>query len=176
MAQTINTWDGLENALGKVLKNIVSETGESVKETIQKNLNDAVYDTPEGDYDRTHDLYDSITKDKVQQKNIGNLTNPSLYNTVVHFDPDKILPRDDRSRDLLKPHQSVDFSLLRDGERISILLPKWINEGTENSPYYNITPTNYFTTSLNDIFNNQNYKKNINDYIKVAGYNAKFVK
>jgi len=77
---TVKTWKELEKALMKVRDKALEATGEKAKELVKEEIDKEVYSIPEGEYERTGQLRDSMTNFPLKSK--GNVAEVKIAHDI----------------------------------------------------------------------------------------------
>ena len=133
----IKTWTGLEAVLQKEVEKAVLHAGETIKQVLIDSVNRMWYSehTPEK-YKRTMGVLKSITLESLKQGKNGS-------SARIYFDETKILSRES---DGWNQHMSLDGSDSWKGEKISVLIPLWMDQG-QTSRVFPYKGSEFFTVT-----------------------------
>lgn len=116
----------LKNSLENILYEALWDIGNQVRDELKNNLMNEWYNRPEykdeGRYQRTYQLYDSITAKLTQQKN-------GKSKVEVFYDLDKIEAM--QTSGFFNAHMSLDYSDSYAGKPIAYWLVLWIENGVQ---------------------------------------------
>lgn len=128
------TYAQLEKVVESIAKDALDEVARDVFYELYEFIQKAVYEDQvlrsiKSDIEPTREFIESLRRECAVR--IGNNT----YQTKIFFDPSRInaYKREDRR---FNTHMSVNGGTMWNNKDISELMPKWIDEGNGNSPYY----------------------------------------
>ena len=153
----LDRWSLIEKAVMSAVHSVAADDMKKavVRETKQQ-IDKEVYSFKANEYERTYELRESVTG----EVNII----PSGVELEVYHDTSKIIPR---TEGFWTQHSSlVDHSSQND------LLPLWIVEGTENSPYYNHSPRDYISSTKRSLRIGQRHLVALREGLRRRGINT----